>query len=68
MHQEPKYPPMLDTGFVDFAGLRPNHRRDYLDGWGYATIQVPPNRPDGASAEYFNRGSIEARALTAPEA
>lgn len=62
---EEKYPPLLADGFVDFGRLHQNHRRDYLDGWGSATIKVPASRPLDASAEFFNLGSSEARALTA---
>jgi hypothetical protein len=68
MYQEKSYPPREPHGanLLVFAELKPNHRRDYLDGWSHATIGAPARKPPEASQEFFNFGAIEARALTAP--
>jgi hypothetical protein len=69
MHQQPKkYPPLDASGRPIFAELKPEHRRDYLDGWGFATIGVPSARPTDANVIFFELGATEAREHAAKKA
>jgi hypothetical protein len=45
---------------VVFKDLKPEERRDYLDGWGHETIGLPAKQPASPS-KMFNRGVIEAK-------
>lgn len=67
--QERPYPPREAHGarLLEFAGLKPEHRSAYLDGWAHATIGTPAQRPPNVDQAFFNFGAIESRILTAPQ-
>lgn len=66
LEDQDQYPPREADGSIRFSGLRPEHRREYLDGWGHATVACPPVEPSLSPEAllFFRIGAADARRLT----
>jgi hypothetical protein len=61
MH-DPRNPPARADGSIAFELLTANERREYLDGWGHATIKVPAVARPAGECFWFDFGRIEGKA------